>query len=247
MKYEAAIGYFEKKDYYRALQLYDQLIPIYRGTERAEKMAYYYAYCYYYQEDYIMGAYYFKRFAETYPRSQYAEECFFMGAYCNYLNSPAYSLDQTTTTDAIKDLQSFVNTYPTSDRVGRANELLDVLRAKLEMKAYNIANLYFNMEDYQAAIVSFQNLMKDYPDSPHREEVLFKIVESYYKYADKSFAQKQEERFQAVISSYNDLKALYPESKYLKQGESFSRSASSKIALLNKSWVGVFHEVELSL
>lgn len=233
LKYQTAIAFFEKKDYYRALQLFDQLVPIYKGTERAEKMAYYYAYCYYYQEDYILASYYFKRFAQNYGNSQYAEECYFMNAYCNYLNSPVYHLDQTATYEALKELQAFANKYPASDRIPRCNELIDKLRSKLEEKAYHIAMLYNKMEDYQASIVSFQNLMKDYPDTRYKEEVMYLIVKTYYNYALKSVKTKREERFQAAVSAFNDLKSWYPESKYLPEGEQLSRKAMNEIAQMN--------------
>ena len=87
-KYERAIAYYEDKDYYRAIQLFDQLQAIYRGTERAERIAFYYAYAHYEQRDYILASYYFKQFARSYPNSKNAEEAAFMSAYCSYLDSP---------------------------------------------------------------------------------------------------------------------------------------------------------------
>ena len=229
LKYESAIAYYEKKDYYRALQLFDQIMPTYRGTEREEKISYYYAYAYYYQKDYILAGYYFKRFADTYPTSRYNEECLFMTAYCSYLNSPPYYLDQTSTLDAIRDFQVFINRYPTSDRVPRANELIDQLRLKLEEKNYKIALLYLQMEEYKAAIVSFQNLMKDYPDTKFREESMYYIIEAWYKYAENSIPEKRIERHQAAIDAFNDFKAQYPESRYLQDAQNLIKN-SYKIA-----------------
>ena len=104
-KYEMAVKYYETKDYYRALQLFDQLTTFFRGTEKAQLIYYYYAYCYFEEKDYMMANYYFKRYTENFPTGKYAEECAFQAAYCNYLMSPEYPLDQTTTYDAIKDLQ----------------------------------------------------------------------------------------------------------------------------------------------
>ena len=124
-KYAAAVDYYEKKDYYRALQLFQQLINFYQGTEKAEKMQFYYAYCYYYQKDYVLASYYFKRFVTNYPRSAFAEESMFMNAYCYYLDSPVSSLDQTNTYTAIKELQLFINLYSSSPRVAEANDLID--------------------------------------------------------------------------------------------------------------------------
>ena len=38
LKYTTAVEMYEKGDYYRAIQLFDQLIAIYRGTERLESI-----------------------------------------------------------------------------------------------------------------------------------------------------------------------------------------------------------------
>ena len=47
-KYNAAVKYYEKKDYYHALQLFEELITVYRGTSTAEQSYFYYVYCTYY-------------------------------------------------------------------------------------------------------------------------------------------------------------------------------------------------------
>ena len=125
-KYEKALEYYEREDYYRAMNLFDQVIPFYRGSAEAEDIAYKYAYGYYNQKQYIMASYYFDRFAKTYPRSERAEECMFMTAYCKYLDSPKFKLDQTSTVEAISALQLFLNAYPASDRVDQCNALISV-------------------------------------------------------------------------------------------------------------------------
>ena len=229
MKYEKAIGFYEAKDYYRALQLFDQLNPFFKGTDKAERIAYYYAYCYYNQDDYMMGNYYFKRFASGYPNSPYAEECAYMAAYCNYQQSPRSNLDQTNTYGAIKELQLFINKYPKSDKVARANELMDELRAKLEKKDYDIGILYYKMDDYKASIRIFKNLVKEYPDSKHREDVLYYILKSNYKYASKSIATKRKERFTATVESFDDLATSFPNSEYLKEARSMQKTAQKEI------------------
>lgn len=216
-KYEMAIKFFEEKDFYRAIQLFDQLQPYYKGTDKAEKIAFYYAYAHYEQEDYILASYYFKQFAANYPGSRNAEESAFLSAYCNYLDSPPSSLDQQVTLDAIQGLQLFINQHPGSSRVARANELIDELRGKLETKALDVAKLYFQMEDYKAAIINFQNLIKEYPDTKYREYAMFHIAKGSYYYAQKSFENKKQERFQATADALDNFMASYPESEYAKE------------------------------
>jgi outer membrane protein assembly factor BamD len=224
-KYAAAVDYYEKKDYYRALQLFQQLINFYQGTEKAEKMQYYYAYCYYYQKDYVLASYYFKRFVTNYPRSAFAEEAMYMNAYCYFLDSPVSSLDQTNTYTAIKELQLFINLYSNSPRVTEASDLIDQLRAKLQRKDLDIANLYLKMRLYEAAIYSYNNVLKEYPDTDYKEEILFSVLKSNFNYAQNSIASKQAERYQSTLDAYNELVFQFPDTKYIKEANNMNRIA----------------------
>jgi outer membrane protein assembly factor BamD len=216
LKYEKAVAYYQKGDYYRAEQLFDQLIPVYRGTDKAEMLYYYSAQAYYEQKQYFLASHYFKRFTKNFPKSQYAEECSFMAAYCKFLDSPRASLDQTNTYDAINELQLFANMYPQSSRIEECNTLIDELRAKLEEKAISNANLYFRMEDYKAAITSYRNVLKEFPATKHREEIMRDIFRSAYHYASKSVPSKQNERFAEALDAYNAFIAEFPSSEYLR-------------------------------
>ena len=134
-KYRAALDYYNKKNYSKALDLFETLVQRYRGQAQAEDLYYYYAYANYNLKDYTSARYHFKTFADTYPSSLRAEECRFMAAYCYYLDSPIYSLDQTNTSSAIDALQLFINLYPKSERVAEAGKLIQNLRDKLETQS----------------------------------------------------------------------------------------------------------------
>jgi len=214
-KYEAAMKYYNEKDYSHALQLFDQLVGIMRATDKAENIYYSYSYCYYNQKDYTLASYYFKRYANNFPNSARAEECLFMSAYCNFLSSPVYSLDQTITYEAIKDLQLFTNMYPKSKRVSECNDLIDKLREKLERKDYRIAKMYYRMEDYSASIQAFNNILKEFPETTRKEEILFLIFKSYHKFAKESVEVKKKERHTKAINAYNEFIAQFPQSQFL--------------------------------
>ncbi len=215
LKYETGIDLYEKGDFNRALQFFDILRAVYRGTERGEKLTYYTANSYFQMKDYQIAAYYYKQYNQMYSRGTHAEECGFLSAYCNFLDSPRYSLDQNSTHLALRELQGFIDQYPRSDRVEEATRLMDELRAKLELKDFKVAMLYYKMESYQAAITSFEGLLDDYPDTDNKEEVLFHITKAYYLYAENSIYSKRMERYEKTLESYNNLKYLYPESEYL--------------------------------
>ncbi len=216
-KYEMALKYYNQENYYRALELLEAVIPFYRGTEKAEDLYYYYAYSHYHQGDNILASYYFKRFTKTFPQSKYTDECLFMAAYCKYLDSPIYSLDQTSTVEALVELQLYMDVFPDSERIEEANELMENLRNKLEKKAFEIAKLYIRMEDYKAAITSFKSLLESFPDSRYQEPVLFNIAKAQYFYALHSIESKKKERFIEMIEVYDAYIVLYPDSEHAKQ------------------------------
>ena len=213
-KYQEAIKYYNKQEYEKALGLFDVLVERYRGRSAAEDLFYYYAFTNYKLKDYTSARFHFKTFADTYPSSPRAEECRFFSAYCYYLDSPTYSLDQENTLKAIETLQLFINLYPKSDRVTEASKLIQNLRDKLEQKAYENAKLYLTISDYQSAVIAFNNVLRDYPDTKYGEEIEFLIIKAQYQYASHSFETKQEERYEQAITYADQFTDKFPKSKY---------------------------------
>ena len=229
MKYEVAMDYFDRQDYNKALQLFDLLQASFRNTPKGEDITYRTALCYYYQQDYEISGYYFSKFAGTYPFSKDAEKAAYMNAYCCYMQSPESGLDQTKTHEAIKQIKNFTERYPNSDSLDRANQLLENLNDKLEEKDYNVCRLFYRMESYNSAITLFENMLKNYPNTKHREEILYDMAKTYYDYAENSVSEKQRERYESCIERYNTLSYLYPESQYLKDAEAFAEKARQKL------------------
>jgi len=220
LKLVKADEYYKKANYVKALQLYDELIPIYKGTVKAEEVYYYYTYCNYYQGDYLLSQYHFKHFTRQFPNSVHSEECYFMNAYCYYLSSPNYKLDQTDTKSAIKEFQSFIDAYPESSRIDSCNKLVDLLRFKLERKDFDQVKQYQRLSDFKAAITSAQNFIKDFADSRYVDEAYFIIINSYYLLAINSIPAKKSERLEGAIETYLKFVDLYPKSSYLLKAES---------------------------
>lgn len=233
-KLEKAKEYYAKKDYFRALPLFEELVNVSRGTGDAEQIYFYYAYCHYGLKDLLSARYHFKTFVETYPKSQYAEEASYMAAYCYYKESPTYSLAQENTYKGIEALQLFINLYPKSERVSQCNELIDQLRAKLEMKSYSNAKLYYNIGDYKSAVIAFKNSIDDFPDSRFREEMEFLTIKAHFLYAKNSIDSKKEERFMSTIKSYEQFISTYPSSKYLNQAQDIYDASLNQLDILKR-------------
>ena len=90
----------DKKKYKHAEELYVELFPVFKGTEKFEELYYKYAYCSYYQKNYADAENLFKGFLEVFPNSPKAEEIAYMHAYTFYLQSPKVELEQTNTAES---------------------------------------------------------------------------------------------------------------------------------------------------
>ena len=110
VKYEAAMEYYKNEKYNKAYVLFDELVGLYKGTRKAQEVYFYFAYTNFHLGDNILAAYHFKNFQRTFSKDPKAEEAAYMVGYCYYLESPAYSLDQTYTYKAVNEFQLFVNT-----------------------------------------------------------------------------------------------------------------------------------------
>lgn len=234
MKYQEAVKLYEKEKYSKALALFDDLRQKYRGRAEAEDLYYFMAYTNYRLKDYPSARFHFKQFAETYPGSERAEECLFMSAYCYYIESPRSNLDQENTRKAIDELQLFIFRYPEAEKAKEAGDLIQNLRDKLERKAFDNAKLYFNMglaDDYRAAVIALENVLKEFPDTKYAEEIEYLMMKSQYLFADNSYPNRQEKRFNEAIDYYNSFINNYPESKYRSELNGLKASADKKIIL----------------
>ncbi len=225
LKYHTGIELYQNGNFKKALEFFDLVRTFYQGTKKGEKITFNTANSYFQLKQYQLAGYYFQQYQQMYPRGSNVEDAAYLQAYCAYLRSPRAELDQTVTYTALSDLQTFIKHYPNSARVDKAKSLIKALNQKLEKKAYDAAMLYYKMEDYQAAITSFHNLLNNYPNSVKKELYLYYIAKAYYIYADKSIKSKQKERFEKMVEAYNNLLYLYPKSKYLKELKPLSEKA----------------------
>jgi outer membrane protein assembly factor BamD len=229
VKYEAGLAYYEKKDYFKAATLFEEILPIIKGSEEAENAQFLFAYAHYFQKQYLLSAHYFKTFYTTYSRSPKAEEALYMHAYSNYLESPFYNLDQAHTYEAVQSMQTFINKFPNSKYKDKAHEIIDQLQIKLEEKAFANAKLYHKLGRHKAAVIALDNFKKDYPDSDKKEEASFLQIETEYIYAKESIRDKQKERYQKVIEFYEEFVDNYPNSRFLKDAQDIYDNAITQL------------------
>lgn len=229
VKYPMAEKMYENKKYQKAIRLFEQIAPSYRGKPQAEKMFYMYSQSYYKSKQYYLAGYQFESFTNAYPRSEKVEEAAYLSALCYSKLSPRYSLDQVDTYKAIDKMQRFIDNYPNSEYLPEANVVVRELREKLEKKAFEIAKQYNTIRDYKAALVVLENFIIEHPGTPFKEDALYYKLDSAFKLAINSIDQKKMERLEIAKEAYERLIKTYPETKYKSKADDILAEINSEL------------------
>jgi len=219
VKFVQASKMYDAGKYSKAIRLYEQMAPTFRGKPQAEKMFYEYSQSLYKTKQYYLAGYQFESFASSYPKSEKIQEASFLGAKCFTQLSPTYSLDQTDTYKAIDKLQTFIDRYPESTYLPEANVMVKALREKIEKKFFEIAKQYNTIADYKASLIALDNFIINYPGTPYKEQALYYKLDSSYKLAINSIPSKVEERLNVAKVAYNSLMKFNANSEYKKQAD----------------------------
>ncbi len=216
-KYKAAFELYNKGKYQKAASLFESMAVLTDGTERDDTVQYYWGLSNYKFKDFVTAETNFSRFVNNFPRSPFAEEARFLRIDCLYKSTYRYELDQNPTRLAISAIAEYRKDYGYNEHKDECDAMLKDLNGRLDRKAFEGARLYFNMEDYKAARVAFKNILKDNADNMYREDILYYIAKSSYKYAQLSVASKQKERYLTFVDDYLNFIGEIPESRYTKE------------------------------
>ena len=229
IRYNAAIAYYEEGECYKSLTILEDLLPLYRGTAKSEDVYYYFAKSHFCEKDYLLSGFYFKQFVKTFPQSKYSEECSYLAALCSYKESPNSNLDQSETDNSLSDLQFFLDKYPQTEKKDTINSLITILKDKLELKEFNSANVYLKTLRYKAAVIAYNNFLKEYPATKYREDVMFNIVKANYLLAINSIDKKKSSRLKDTIESYHNFAVIFPESERADEALNYSELAQKEL------------------
>ena len=219
VKFEMATSLYDAGKYSKAIRIFEQIAPAYRGKPQAEKLFYMFAQSYYKTKQYTLSAYQFESFVSGYPKSEKVQEAAYLGAKSHSMLSPVYSLDQTDTDKALDKLQMFIDKYPNSQYLAEANSTVKALSEKIERKVYENAKGYNTISDFKAAIVALDNFVADYPGTPFKEDALYYKLDSAYQLGINSIPSKMEERLNVAKTAQANLLKFNAETKYKKEAD----------------------------
>lgn len=225
---------FDKGQYVQAYTILGDIIPAFKGTEKAEDALYLLAMSYFENKEYPTAASYFKNYYTRFPRGKYTELARYYCGYSYYMDSPEPQLDQTGTVKAIQELTNFMEYFPTSERTPAAQNAIFELQDKLAFKELENAVLYYNLgtylgNNYESAVIVARNAIKKYPYSKYKEELEMMILKSRYQEAQHSVAELKSDRFRDVIDEYYAFVNDFPDGKNRQEADNIFKIASQHV------------------
>ena len=183
IKNEAANKMYEAGKYVKAIRLYEQIAPAYKGKPNAERMFYFYSMSLYKSKQYYLAGYQLENFVASYPKSEKREEAAFYAAECFYKLSPVYSLDQTDTEKALDKMQRFIDIYPESQFLPQANVYVKKLKEKY--KLYILSNFHKDSFETISSRYNFFNyfdggIVSAYHNCIKPDEKIYKLLIDKY-------------------------------------------------------------------
>ena len=230
LKYEKAFEYFNKEKYRKVGELFESLSQVSGGTDRDDTIKFYWGYSNYLYGDYVTAEANLKYFTDVYPASPFTAQAKYLRIICLYNSTYHYELDQQPTYTAMDEIARFLIENPGNEHYDECMAMLDELNARLDLKAFEAAKLYYVMEDYVASRTAFRNILKDDAETIYREDILYYIAMSSYEYAFNSIAARQRERYLTFVDDYYNFVSEYPESGYRKELDNCYSKAQKYLA-----------------
>jgi len=227
--FEKAKNLYDEEKYTDAANAFETVVSVGRGTDVGQEAQFLLAESYFKDRRFMLAAAEYERYALFYPNSSRREMVDFKQGKSYYFLSPRYKLDQTNTRKAIEQFRLFNSRYPNSDLVTESGELITELRTKLAKKKFEAANFYMRTDRFQSAVLYYDLVIDDFPETEWAEKSLVEQIEAYIRYADNSIRSKQPERYRLAIDSYEKYIQLFPRGENRPKAEDLYDEAATAL------------------
>jgi outer membrane protein assembly factor BamD len=132
-------------------------------------------------ESLLLGANEFREFLTFYPTHQRADYAQLQLARSYMLQMLAPERDQSSTRDAVKEIEIFLQRFPNSDLMPEARKMEREARDRLSEANYKVGFYYFRVKWYPGAIDRFRDVLATDPAFSNRDAVYYHLAESLYR------------------------------------------------------------------
>jgi outer membrane protein assembly factor BamD len=132
-------------------------------------------------ESLLLGANEFREFLTFYPTHQRADYAQLQLARSFMLQMLAPERDQSSTKDAVKEIEIFLQRFPNSALMPEARKMEREARDRLSEANYKVGFYYFRVKWYPGAIDRFRDVLATDPAFSNRDAVYYHLAESLYR------------------------------------------------------------------
>lgn len=186
---------YDDQDYETAANEFSGIVLQYPGASVVDTAQYYLGETRYNRKEYILAAYEFSKLIRNMPASKLVPQSQFKLAECYYKLAPDYSLDQKYTKSAIKEYQSYIDFFPTSDNVPDAEVKIKELNERLALKEYHTAYIYLKLEYYKGALRYYDNVIETYHDTKYAPLAMYDKIKLLINRGKNSDALEEINKF----------------------------------------------------
>jgi outer membrane protein assembly factor BamD len=151
----------------------------------------------------------FREFLSFYPTNRRADYAQFKLGIAHFRQMRKPQRDQTETREAVKELQTFVDRYPSSSLMAEGKAKLREARDRVDEADYLVGYFYYRQRWYVGAVSRFKAVLKEDPDYSGRDAVFFYLGESLVKTDKKTEA----------LPYYEMLLSQFEKSEYLLEAQ----------------------------
>ena len=214
-----AMEKYNDEDYLDAKTEFRIIVLNFPGQSVVDTAQFHLGECHFKMKEYILASAEYEKLTRMFPASNYVDDAQYKIGYSNFMLSPKYALDQSSTIKAIEELQKFADDFPKSDLVDEANDLMLKCREKLAKKEYKTGELYRKMADYDAAVLYFDSVLNIYYDTKFAKDAQFWLAECSRRGEQYERAIQEFERYlnrYSDDSRIEDVKKLIQQSRHSK-------------------------------
>lgn len=200
IQFDRAMNYLEKKRYLRAQEEFNNVAIRGLHTDLGDDAQFYLGESYFLNKEYVLAIAEYDRLIRRMGFSEFVQEARWRICQSYVEQSPKYFHEQSSTERALSKLQEFLDDYPTSEYNTDALETIAEMRNKLATKLYEAGRLYIKMEEYESAIITYEDLLATYYDTQIVEDAHFQIVKCHTLLGDSEKAADYLEKNRKLIT-----------------------------------------------
>jgi outer membrane protein assembly factor BamD len=192
---------FEAGRWRDAGEAFERLVFVHPGFARQEEARYYLGETYFQRREFLTAATEWIRLATDFPAGTFADDARFRACEAYVELSPHPRREQSFTEAAIDHCESLIAFYPQSEHVPAARQIVLEMRTKLAEKLYLTGEVYRGYPALDAAILYYNFVLQDFPDTPVVPRALLRLYQIYDRL---EYEQEREDVRQRLLRDFPD-------------------------------------------